>query len=106
MRLLFGPAQARGDLSNFREHLKNGRPLLNPPNEMVPTTAQNVEGFDSVFLQNPLNGLLDWMLNRKRPFWIDERLGRIVEVNVFDIEIGDQSLAVPERPADFKTAVQ
>ena len=50
--------------------------------------------------------MLDWLLDRKDAFWIDKGFRRIVEVDVFDIEVRNQVRAVPERPANFKAAVQ
>ncbi len=50
-----------------------------------------------------LNCFHDRLLNRKDALRIDKRFRRIVEVDVFNIEIRDQCVVIPERTANFKT---
>ena len=56
---------------------------------MVTASAENVQRFDAVLLQNPLDCFHDRLLNRKDALRIDKRFGQIIEVDVFDIEICD-----------------
>ena len=65
--LLVGCVQARWTLAKLRQRFKDGGVLFDSPNEVVPTTAQNVQWFDPVLLQKPLNGLFtgSWMANTR-----------------------------------------
>ena len=70
---------------------------------MVTASAENVQRVNAVLSQKLLNCFHDRLLNRKDALRIDKRFRRIVEVDVFNIEIRDQCVAVPERTANFKT---
>ena len=73
---------------------------------MMPAAAQNMQRFNAVLSQKLLNCFHDRLLNRKDALRIDKRFRRIVEVDVFNIEIRDQCVVIPERTANFKTIVQ
>jgi hypothetical protein len=106
MKLLLDCVQARWALSNLRQRSKDGGILFDSPNEVMPATTQNVEWLDSVLVQKLLDGLFDWLLYGEDPLWIDERFRRIIEVDVFDIEIRNQGLAIPKGAADFEAMIQ
>ena len=99
-------AQARWTLAKLRQRFKDGGVLFDSPNEVVSTTAQNVQWFDPVLLQKPLNGLLHWLLDGEHAFRFDKRFRRMIEVDVLNIEIRKQCVAVPEGTADFETIIQ
>ncbi len=106
MTFLFGFPQARRTAPEFRQLFELGRVLFDSPNEVVPATAQDLEWFDPVLLAEAADCLFNRLLNGKHAFWIDKRFRRIIEVDVFDIEVRNQPVAVPKRTADFEAIIQ
>ena len=71
-----------------------------------PRPLRTCSGSIPVLSQKLLNCFHDRLLDRKDAFRIYKRFRRIIEVDVFDIEIRNQCVAVPKRPADFETTIQ
>src|SRR5581483_1886349 len=89
MKLTFHIPQAGWALADLRQLRKDGGVLLDLPNEMMAAAAQYVLRFNAVISQKLLDCFCNRPLNRKDALWIDKRLHRVVEVDVFDVEICD-----------------
>ena len=107
-RMNFGFAfpQTRGTAPDLHQFFEHGRILRNSPDKMVAAAAEHVQRVDTVLSQKLFNCFHDRLLNRKDALRIDKRFRRIVEVDVFNIEIRDQCVVIPERTANFKTTIQ
>ena len=71
-----------------------------------PRPLRTCSGAMPVLSQKLLNCFHDRLLNCKDALRIEKHFRRIIEVDVFNIEVRNQCVAIPERTADFKTIVQ
>ena len=85
---------------------KRGGVLSNAPDEVVPSSAQTMQGHDAKLEQEFFHDPLDGRLHVENPLRLEESLCRMVEIDIFDIEIRDQRQAIPQRPANVDVPVK
>ena len=69
---------------------KNWGTAVDPPGEMVPSPAQDMQRTDTVKGKNAVDRLRDRFLQREGPIRVEVGLRGEIEIHIFDIEVRDQ----------------
>ena len=90
-------------LGQPREDLRSA---VDPPDEVVAASAQNVERLDAVVTEDAFHRHLDRFLQGESAGRIEVGLGREVEIDIFDVEVGDERIAVGQRAANVASGLE
>ena len=96
----------QGGPSRFGQPREDPRGAADAPDEVMTAPAQDMQRFDAVMTEHALDRQFERFLQGKGTSRVEVGIGREVEIDILDIEMGDERIAVGQGPADIASGIE